>query len=497
MKKYFPLSFIALLMLIMACSDSNDIIEEVEVIDNEPEVIEPNEYAGINNFIYGSMNYWYRWKDNVRDLADDRFPNNQEYNAYLRASGTPENFLETLVYNRQTVDVFTRLIPDWIEDAGNLAGNQGTNGVEFGLTLYGDDKILGYVQFILPGSDADGKDIARGDLFTEVNGVEMNRRNYQSLLFSENPTYTLNLSKLVGNTITPTGRTVELTKTDYEENPVLSVKVFEEAGKRIGYIHYIQFTAKESELNAAFLELKNQGISDLILDLRYNGGGYAEVSQALACMITGQFKGEVLTRQKYNDDIMGAYDEDTFQRRFIDRTTGSFSDEVINSLNLNSVHIITAWGTASASETLISGLSAYISVKTVGETTYGKYTGGATLYDSPTGGREDVNPDHTYALYPIFYTNTNSLGASWPQGISPNIAIDEDLGNMGIVGDRNEPLLQAAINDIVGIAAKTDYVKTFDYENIGNSRMNRILPTDLIESRPEFMEAIKKMKQKK
>ena len=116
-------------MLIMACSDSNDIIEEVEVIDNEPEVIEPNEYAGINNFIYGSMNYWYRWKDNVRDLADDRFPNNQEYNAYLRASGTPENFLETLVYNRQTVDVFTRLIPDWIEDAGNLAGNQGTNGV--------------------------------------------------------------------------------------------------------------------------------------------------------------------------------------------------------------------------------------------------------------------------------------------------------------------------------------------------------------------------------
>lgn len=497
MKKYFPQLLALVFMFLAACSDSNDITKEIEVVDPVEEVVPPNPNAGINDFLYDAMEYWYRWKDDVPDLATDKRLNNNEYNDYLQASGIPEGFLETLVYNRETVDFFTRLIPDWIEDAGNLAGNFGTNGVEFRLARYGDNKVLGYVIYILPGSDADGKDIGRGDLFTEVDGRELTIENYRNLLFSDNPTYTLTTATLVGNTITPTGKTVELTKTVYEENPVFALRVFEEGGKRIGYLHYLQFTAKESELNAAFLELKNQGVTDLVLDVRYNGGGFAVVSQALAGMITGQYTGEVFTRQRYNDDIMDRFSEENFYRTFIDRTTGDFSDEALNSLNLNSVHIITTGGSASASETLISGLSAYIDVTLVGETTSGKYTGGATLYDSPDGGREGANPDHTYAVYPIFYTNTNSLGESWPNGIAPDIFLEEDLGNMGALGSRSEPLLNAAINDIIGVSAKTEYVKTFDYEIIGGSKMDRILPTDLIESRPEFLEAMKKMRSKK
>lgn len=493
-------AFALLFLSFSACSDSNGIIEEVEEEDNVPEVVVPNPNAGINNFIYSGMNVFYRWKSNVPVLADDNFDSNEEYNEYLQASDTPENFLETLVYNRETVDVFTRLETDYKESLSDLQGSQATNGVEFGLVRYDDNKVLGYVRFILPNSDADGKDIRRGDLFTEVDGTQLTLDNYVSLLFGDATTYTLNIASLEGNTITPTGRNIELTKTEYDENPVFNVTIFEEAGKKIGYVHYTQFTAKESELNAVFSELKNQGITDLVLDLRYNRGGYADVSQALASMITGQFKGEILTKQEFNEDLMDYYESECpecIQRRFIDRTSGSFSDEVINSLNLSSVYIITSSSTGSASETLISGLSAYINVKLIGGTTAGKYTGGGTIYDSEDFGIEGANPDHTYALYPIWYTNSNSLGDSWPNGIEPDVFLNEDLGNMGVLGSRDEPLLSATINDIAGVAAKQELDKSFDYDIIGDSRMNRRLSTEVIDSRPEIKAAMKKMISKK
>ncbi len=124
------------------------------------------------------------------------------------------------------------------------------------------------MRLVLPGSDADGKNIKRGDVFTEVDGKQLTVGNYRSLLFGENTTYTLAISEIIGNTITPTGESVELTKTDYTEPSINKVAVIEEAGRRIGYIHYTQFSSQESELNAAFLELKNEGITDLVLDLK-------------------------------------------------------------------------------------------------------------------------------------------------------------------------------------------------------------------------------------
>lgn len=500
MKKYFPQLTALLFLLFAACDDANEVEEVVAPIDNEPEVVVPtNPDAGVNNFIYSGMNIYYRWKDNVPDLATDKRTNNVEYNEYLQASGNPEVFLESLVYNRQTVDRDSRVETDYQASLDNLQGVLGTNGLEFGLALYGDNKVLGYVRLVLPGSNADGKDIKRGDLFTEVDGREMTVENYGSLLFGNNPTYTLTMATLVNNTITPTGETVELTKTDYDENPVFNINVFEEAGRRIGYVHYLQFTAKESELNAAFLELKNQGVTDLVVDLRYNGGGYSAVSTSLSSMITGQFSGEIVKKEKWNSEIEAEWERQGIDRsdRFRNKTSGFFSDEPINSLNMTSVSFIVSGRTASASESLVKGLMPYINVDVVGATTYGKNRGGFTLYDAPDFSIENANPDHTYALYPIMYTITNKNDEGWGNGIEPDIFIDEDIGNMGVIGNRNEPLLNAAINNIVGISAKPDVIKTFDYETIGGSRMNRLFVTDVLETRPEIKEAMKKMRDKK
>lgn len=502
MKKYFPQLTAVLFLFLVACGDSNEIEEVVAPINNEPEVVEPNPNAEINNFIWNGMNQIYLWQGDVPDLADDRFASEEEYNAYLQASDAPEFFFNSLIYDSRNVDTFSYFIEDYTEFENQNQGTSLSNGLDFGLARYGSaDNILGYVRLVLPGSDADGKNIKRGDVFTEVDGKQLTVGNYRSLLYGENTTYTLAISEIIGNTITPTGESVELTKTDYTEPSINKVAVFEEAGRKIGYIHYTQFSSQESELNAAFLELKNEGITDLILDLRYNPGGWATVSTSLASMITGQFKGEVIKKETWNNRYQTYWESECPEclvEVFADRTSGFLSDEAINSLNLNSVHFIGLSGTASASESLISGLQPYIDVTLIGEPTFGKYTGSTTIYDSDgVFTNEGANPDHTYAIQPIIYKFSNKLGGSPQGGLQPDIPISEDLGQMGVIGSPNEPLLRAALDDIIGVSAKPADAKAFQYEKITDYRLEKKFATTFIDTKPQIGEAMKKMRSKK
>src|SRR5690554_3711954 len=84
---------------------------------------------------------------------------------------------------------------------------------------------------------------------------------------------------------------VQLNKVEVQENPVYLTKVFEYGSQKVGYLVYNNFRANFNvELNNAIGELKSQGITDLILDLRYNGGGSVQTATYLASMITGQFE---------------------------------------------------------------------------------------------------------------------------------------------------------------------------------------------------------------
>lgn len=489
-------------MFMVSCGDSSDVTEEVIIIDDENEVVELNPNAVINNFIWNGMNQIYLWQGDVPDLADDRFASEEEYNVYLQASDAPEFFFNSLLYDPKNVDIFSYFIEDYNEFQNQNQGISLSNGVDFGLARYGSaDNILGYVRLVLPGSDADGKNIQRGDVFTEVDGKQLTVGNYRSLLFGDNTTYTLAISEIIGNTITPTGETVELTKTDYTEPSINKIAFIEEGGRKIGYLHYTQFSSQESELNAAFLELKNEGITDLVLDLRYNPGGWATVSTSLASMITGQFKGEVIKKETWNNRYQTYWESECPEclvEVFDDRTSGFFSDEAINSLNLNSIHVIGTSGTASASESLISGLQPYIDVTLIGEETYGKYTGSTTIYDSDgVFTSEGANPDHTYAIQPIIYKFSNKLGDSPKGGLQPDILLSEDIGNMGVIGNPNEPLLRAAIDDIIGVAAKPADFKAFEYEKITDYRLEKKFATTFIDNKPQLGEALKKMRSKK
>ena len=124
---------------------------------------------------------------------------------------------------------------------------------------------------------------------------------------------------------------------------------------------------------------------------------------------------------------------------------------VLSSLNLTKIYILTTKSTASASELIINGLKPYINVVQIGDATVGKNVGSITLYDSPSFGKENRSTKHRYAMQPLVLKIVNKLGfGDYTNGLLPDITLKENLGNLGILGNSDEPLLNQAINTIIG-----------------------------------------------
>jgi C-terminal processing protease CtpA/Prc len=222
----------------------------------------------------------------------------------------------------------------------------------------------------------------------------------------------------------------------------------------------------DDEINTAFGELKSEGVTDLVLDFRYNPGGSVNTAISIASMITGQFNGEILLKEKWNSKYQ-AYWEANRPDFLISKFANKLGNgNQINSLELNSIYILTTGNTASASELIINGLKPYINVKIIGQTTYGKSVASVTLYDSDNFGREGANPNHKYAMQPIILETRNKLDENDIDGFDPDFEIGENIADMGVLGDTDEPLLQAAINMITGRAMKIEAQKIRFEDNL-------------------------------
>jgi C-terminal processing protease CtpA/Prc len=408
----------------------------------------------VNDFIWKGLNLYYLWKAEIPALDESRYPTQDVLNNYLEAYPKPENLFESLLYQRGTIDKWSVLVSDFNVLENALQGISKSTGVDFSL-VYTDDSessVVGYVRYILPNTDASGKNIKRGDIFYAVNGTPLTADNYQSLL--GNDTYTLNLADYTDGEFVPNGQEVSLTKTEYAENPVYNVSVVNSGSHTIGYLMYNGFySTYDGDLNAAFGQLSGQGVTDLVLDLRYNSGGSVRTATYLGSMITGQFTGQMFSKQQWNERLQKHYESEdpgSLVENFASQLSNSTA---INHLNLNKVYILTSRSTASASELVINCLSPYIDVVVIGDTTTGKNVGSVTLYDSPTYTKKNLNGSHRYAMQPIVLKvlNKENFG-EYSAGIKPTggTILKEKLGNMGVIGNEDEPLFAAAIAKITG-----------------------------------------------
>jgi C-terminal processing protease CtpA/Prc len=494
MKKYFLFLLVGGLIF-NACKKNDDdpVIEETESL--EPEVETPAEPVDIQvqDFMWQTMNAYYFWQADVPELADNRFATQAAYENYLEQHPNPETFLtDELLFSE---DRFTFYSDDYRELTNFLSGVSKSNGLEFGLSRIGNsDDIFGFVQYVIKNSDAASKDIKRGDYFIGVNGTNLTVSNYQDLLFGNNDTYTLNMADIANSTISPNGKEVTLTKQEnLLEDPILVNTVLTEGDKKIGYLMYNQFQPGSGEqLNQVFGEFKNQGITDLVVDLRYNLGGRGSTAQILASLIHGTNPEQLLYRTRYNAKLQALFEPGELDNNFVS-TTGTSSgnsDSPLNSLNLNKVYILATGSSASASELVMVGLEPYMDVVHIGTQTLGKNQGSLTFVDDPENGniydedREDqINPDNQWAIQPIISRVENSAGFSdYANGLIPDIPLEEDITNLGTLGDRNEPLLARAIQEITGSSAKRNVNVAMPAHMVSSSKLfddrNAILALD-------------------
>ncbi len=426
----------------------------------------PIETSEISDFVWRGMNRFYLYKSEIPDLADDRFTslNSSDYFNYLNTFETPDQLFNSLIFDRQNVDKFSWIVDDFFALEQNFSGTSRTTGMElYRAFAPNSDAVIGIVRLVLPGSDADLKGLKRGAIFYAIDGTPLTETNFGALLEPER--FTLNIATYNDNgtpndssddSITPTETTITLDKTEFTEAPIFSAEVFEVQGQNIGYLMYNGFIrGSENELNTAFANFRANNVQQLVLDLRYNPGGSVAAMAALASMITGQFTGDLVQRLVFNETSQG----NNRDFNFID--TLPDGSGAINSLGLNSLHVLATGLSASASEGLINSLNAYIPVTHIGSNTVGKTQASRTLYDSPDFSRNNPNPSHTYAMQPIIANGINNDNQSVPAtGLVPTLPFFENVFNLGTIGTLDEPMLARAIANITGATLKTSQKKS-------------------------------------
>ena len=452
MKRFYILFFV-FTIIISSCIKE----DEVEQLDNTEVTLNDE----INFFIWKGLNAFYLWQDDVPVLANNFFSTEDDIYRHFRQFDSPEESFNSLLFEPGTTDRFSVIVDDYIELENSFQGISTANGMEFQLVAYNDNSnnIFGVVEYVIPDTNAFTNGVERGMVFNSIDGIQLTRSNFRGLLFGEGTeNYTIGLADYNNGAPIANNTEIALVKSEITENPVFIEKVFNEGAKTIGYLMYNQFNRSfDSELNTAFGNLRAQNVNELIVDLRYNGGGSVQTAIYLGSMITGQFNGEIYSKQRWNQKVLNSTDEDSFIDFFADEINAT--NEPINSLNLSKVYFIVSNDTASASELVINALSAYIDVQIIGETTVGKQVGSITIYDSDNlrRGGDNLNEEHRYAMQPLVLeivnkNDENDIDGYTPVTDLPGLELSENFGNLGVLGEKSDPLLNATINLITTVS---------------------------------------------
>lgn len=429
-----------------------------------PEIIpEANE---VHKFIWNGLHDYYLWNSQVENLSANKFSNQDTLNKFLNKYNDEDELFTSLLYKYKEVDRWSflvedvQIIDDWI------SGTSKTMGFDFIPVRIGtSNNLFGVVRYIYKGSPAAKAGVKRGDIFLTVNDQQLTTSNYVDLLLkTEN--YKLGFATIANGTISLNNRSVTMTAVELQEDPICLDTIFTYNNQKVGYLVYNGFNSDfDIQLNNVIKKFKDANIQQMVLDLRYNGGGSVQSSIYLASMLYGTDKSKIFSKSQYNSGLQAAlvneYGASSLNDYFTDKIeqTDKTPATPINTLNLQKIYFIVSDFTASASELLINGLKPHMNVKVIGLNTEGKYTGSATIKDWDNKG--NVNPNHKYAMQPIIVKYANSNGETdYIDGLTPNIIADEGFVSLLPFGDPNETLLAAVLADMKGITVTSQTLKS-------------------------------------
>lgn len=453
---------------ILACSDDNGIVDTPpDDNGNKVELKDP-----VNSFIWQGLNSWYNWQKESDKLQDSKDDDLDEYYTFLNGYTDYRDLMYNLCYKHYTVvgsnnavDKDSWFIDDYEEQEKRFQGITTSFGFRYEAVQINDIDVILYLEFVTKNSPADEAGFKRGDIINGLNGMAITVANFSSVMAElSNDVVKFSFVEIEDDQFTQLDDKT-ITKAEVTNEPVYLYKVFENvAGKKVGYLVYTGFRfSYHSELNEAFAFFKSEGIDELVLDLRFNGGGAVITSAYLSSMIYAAGATQDYSELRFNDKHPEENFTYTFENQIaIYNADGQFlGEETANRLStLNNLYVLVSDGTASASEMLINGLRPYMSfVKLIGTTTYGKNVGSITLYDNASSDfrNKPLDKDHKYGMQPIVFQYYNSVGESeFGNGFSPDIEVKEwyNWNNILPLGDENELLLKTALDDIRGVAFK-------------------------------------------
>ena len=371
------------------------------------------------------------------------------------------------------IDHWTMLTDDFASFYGDVSGNGQTYGFDFQLYYFDSSRssLCAVVTFTYPGSPAEKAGLKRGDVIVEVNGKTIPAENYASLIQSElMGGYKLTVGLYGGGTVT-------MEAMDMYEDPVLLSKVFDCGDKKVGYLVYTSFTLDSyKDLIAACTAFKEAGVSELILDLRYNGGGFSLTEQFLASMLAPESvvkAGSVLSTEVFNYEWNAYYKEQGVDTNTYFKTDFSFKsgEETVKfstkdaNIGLNKLYAIIGSGSASASEALLCDLFPYMDVTLVGEQSHGKYCSGLMLdaltefYENESYisfltkeyGNDFVTEGKTYAknwgIYVMYsrFADKDGVTRCMPDGLKPDVEVADLPYESYPLGDPREAMLATTL----------------------------------------------------
>ncbi|MBV7531751.1 S41 family peptidase [Chitinophaga sp. sic0106] len=395
--------------------------------------------AEINSWVLDSMRYFYLWNQGLPAKADTSLAA-QKYFSSLLNTADPFSYL----YN-----------PD---DATTVATSLYRNyGLDISVVqLPGTTVPIGVVKLVASGATLAKSKFSRGSYISRINNISLKPDNagelFAQVLGDKRGSFT---PATLSDGVFTDGQPVELPFAYPAESPV-NVQNFTVAGKKVGYLYYNAFADKyNGDLVNIFKNFVGNGISELILDLRYNTGGSIAAAALMTSLIAdGISEGSAFIQLNGNNNL-GSYKMSFGETLAVPESGNpiSFSSILAARLRLKRVYVLTGHQTISAAELVVNNLKPYTNVIQIGATTYGKDKGAIIIRDQRTPKRIP------WVMQPITYRLANANGqGGYTTGIVPQYVVDEmSVQPLPLIGNGNDALIAKALALISGNAREESY----------------------------------------
>lgn len=409
----------------------------------EDRTYEFEEQTQETHWIYNMMDQYYLWYEDMPEITG--------YKDYF---SDKETFFKKLLSSK---DKYSYMEEDATTEETRSINRTSSYGFDFALYIdpitqsQSSTRRYARVLYVLPSSPASEAGLKRGDWISSIGEEELTSKNYNLLISGETTTLTtalLNYERLDSLYWEEDGyRTLTLPASrKVTDNPFYVDTVYHIGGHNIAYLMYNRFstgpddtgneTTYPDEMRSIFARFKGENLTDFILDLRYNPGGYLNCAQELASLLAPEsaLGNEVFYSLVFNSKQTSRNERAAFETSL----TGG------NNLNLNRLYLIVSNLTASASESIINGLNPVMgeeNVVLIGTQTEGKNVASLT-FKSPYG----------FTLHPIVATVYNGQGESnYSNGFTPDFKVDEMqyIDPWKPLGDTNEIMLSETLSVIL------------------------------------------------